>query len=319
MEIIEVKHPYDKQKIVDEEIVLILGFFDGVHLAHQELIKEGVRIARERNLKAALMTFNRRPKIVYEKIPEGVYTNLTQFKQKAERIEKLGVDILYKVFFNSELGKLPPQEFVEEYIVGWNAKVVVAGYDYTYGKPDIASMETLPKHAKGRFEIVQIEEEKQLGQTISSTKIREYIQIGEIEKANKMLGYPYETLGFVIHGDARGREIGYPTANIYTHPYTLLPKNGVYAVWFTVKGKRYQGMASIGYNITFEAGRQLSVEVNIFDFKEEIYGDDVRIEWVAYLRPEEKYSGVEAFIEQLAKDEANSRRILNENERLFKL
>lgn len=306
------KHPYDKHKIVDEEIVLILGFFDGVHLAHQELIKEGVRIAKERNLKTALMTFNRRPKIIYEKIPNGVYTNLTQFSQKAERIENLGADILYKVFFNSELGKLPPEEFVEQYIVNWNAKVVVAGYDYTYGKPEIASMETLPEHANGRFEIIQIGEEKKSGQTISSTQIREYIQEGEIEKANEMLGYFYETLGFVIHGDARGRQIGFPTANTYTHPYTLLPKKGVYAVWFTVKGKRYQGMASIGYNITFEAGRQLSVEVNIFDFKDEIYGDDVKIEWVAYLRPEEKYSGVDALIEQLEKDEANSRKILSE-------
>lgn len=312
MEIIEVKHPYDKHKIVDEDIVLILGFFDGVHLAHQELIKAGVRIAKERNLKAAVMTFNRRPKIVYEKVPDGVYTNLTQFSQKAERIEDLGVDILYKVFFNSELGKLPPQEFVEQYIVDWNAKVVVAGYDYTYGKPEIASMDTLPDHAKGRFEIVQIGEEKQSGQTISSTQIRDYIQDGEIEKANEMLGYHYETLGFVIHGDARGREIGYPTANTHAHPYTLLPKNGVYAVWFMVKGKRYQGMASIGHNITFEANRQLSVEVNIFDFKEDIYGDDVKIEWVAYLRPEEKYSGVEALIEQLEIDEVNSRRILSQ-------
>lgn len=306
------KHPYNKHKIVDEEIVLILGFFDGVHLAHQELIKEGVRIAKERNLKAALMTFNRRPKIVYEKVSDGVYTNLTQFSQKVERIESLGVDILYKVFFNSELGNLAPQDFVEQYIVAWNAKVVVAGYDYTYGKPEIASMDTLPEHAKGRFEIVQMGEEKQSGHTISSTQIRKYIQEGEIEKANEMLGYPYETLGFVIHGDARGREIGYPTANTHTHPYTLLPKNGVYAVWFTVKGKRYQGMASIGYNITFEAGRQLSVEVNIFDFKEDIYGDDVKIEWVAYLRAEEKYSGVDALIEQLEKDEMNSRRILSE-------
>lgn len=319
MEIIEVKHPYDKHKIVNEDIVLILGFFDGVHLAHQELIKEGVRIAKERNLKAAVMTFNRRPKIVYEKLPDGIYTNLTQFNQKAERIENLGVDILYKVFFNSELGKLPPEDFVEQYIVDWNAKVVVAGYDYTYGKPEIASMKTLPAHAKGRFEIVQMGEEKQSGQTISSTQIREYIQAGEIEKANKMLGYPYETLGFVIHGDARGREIGYPTANTHVHPYTLLPKNGVYAVWFTVKGNRYQGMASIGHNITFESNRQLSVEVNIFDFEEDIYGDDVKIEWVAYLRPEEKYSGVESLINQLELDEINSRKILSEKDRFFKL
>lgn len=311
LEIIKVKHPYDKTKIIEEDIVLILGFFDGVHIAHQELIKEGVKIAKERNLKAALMTFNRRPKIVYEKIPDGSYTNLTQFEQKAERMEDLGIDILYKVFFNSDLGRLAPQDFVEQYIVGWNAKIVVAGYDYTYGKPEIASMKHLPNHAKGRFEIVKIGEEKKLGKTVSSTKIRDYIQKGKMEKANEMLGYCYETIGFVIHGDARGREIGYPTANIHLNPYTLIPKNGVYAVYFTVKGNRYQGMASIGYNITFRDDKKLSVEVNIFDFKDEIYGDDVKIEWVSYLRPEVKYSGVDGLIKQLEKDEINTRKILN--------
>ncbi len=315
MEIIEIKHPYNKEDIVDEDIVLILGFFDGVHLAHQELIKKGVKIAKARNLKVALMTFNRRPKIVYEKIPDGIYTNLTQFSQKAEQVKNLGVDILYKVFFNSELGNLAPEEFVEQYIVEWNAKVVVAGYDYTYGKPEIASMKHLPKHAKGRFEIVQIGEEKQAGETISSTQIRQYIQDGEIEKANQMLAHPYETLGFVIHGDARGRELGYPTANIHSHPYTLLPKNGVYAVWFTVKGRRYKGMASVGYNVTFRDEKILSVEVNIFDFNEEIYGDDVKIEWVGYLRPEIKFNSVDALIKQLDEDKIATERILNEQKR----
>lgn len=311
MEIIKIKHPYDPNDIVDEDIVLILGFFDGVHLAHQALIEEGVRIAHERNLKVALMTFNRRPKIIYEKIPNGIYTNLTQFEQKAAKIKKLGVDILYEIFFNSDFGNLPPEDFVTQYIVNWNAQVVVAGYDYTYGKPEEASMKHLPKHANGRFEIVQLGKEKKAGETISSTKIREYIRAGEVEQANTLLGYPYETLGFVIHGDARGREIGYPTANVYQKPYTLLPKKGVYAVWFTVKEERYPGMASIGYNITFEENRKLSVEVNIFDFNDEIYGDDVKIEWVAYLRPEEKYDSVEQLVQQLEQDEEVSRKILD--------
>lgn len=310
MEIIEIKHPYEEKEIVDEDIVLILGFFDGVHLAHQHLIKEGVKIAKERNLKAALMTFNRRPKIVYEKVPGGIYNNLTQFDQKAERVKDLGIDILYKVFFNSEMGNLPPEDFVEQYIVNWNAKVVVAGYDYTYGKPEIASMDHLPIHAKNRFEIIKIGEEKRAGKTISSTQIRNYIEEGKMKAANQMLGYPYETLGFVIHGDARGRELGYPTANIHSHPYTLLPKNGVYAVYFTVKGERYPGMASIGYNITFKDEKKLSVEVNIFDFNDKIYGDDIKIEWISYLRPEIKFDSINELIQQLEEDEENSRKIL---------
>ncbi|HLR92442.1 MAG TPA: riboflavin biosynthesis protein RibF [Atopostipes sp.] len=312
MEIIKIKHPYNKEDIIEEEIVLVLGYFDGVHLAHQEVIKEGVRIGQERGLKVALMTFNRHPRIVYRKLKGNRYTNLTQPHQKARLIENLGVDILYEVYFNSEFGNLPPQEFVDQYIVGWHAKVIVAGYDYTYGKPEVASMEHLHDYAKGRFDIVQVGETKKSGQTISSTQIREYIGQGKIEEANAMLGYPYETLGFVIHGDARGRELGYPTANVYSHPYTHLPGIGIYAVLFTVKGKKYMGMASIGRNVTFKDQADISVEVNILDFNEEIYGDDVKIEWIAYLRGEEKFDDAEGLIQQLQLDEENTRKVLSQ-------
>ena len=314
MKTIKIKHPYNKDEIVNEDIVLILGYFDGVHLAHKKVIKEGVRIGREKNLKVALMTFNRHPSIVYRKLNAGQYANLTQPNQKAKLIESLGVDILYEVFFNSEFGNMPPQEFVDRYIVDWHAKVVVAGFDYTYGRADIASMAQLSDYAKGRFDIVQVGEAKEAGETISSTLIRQYIKNGEIDKANAMLGYSYETLGFVIHGDARGRELGYPTANIYSHPYTYLPGVGIYAVWFIVKGKRYMGMASIGYNVTFKNQSELSVEVNILDFNEEIYGDDVQIEWVAYLRGEVQFDGAEELIHQLQKDEEATRRILKAEE-----
>lgn len=311
MQIIKLKHPYSKKEIINEDIVLILGFFDGVHLAHQQVIKKGVEIARDRGLKTALMTFNRNPSLVYRKLSQRNYTNLTQPEQKAKIIEKLGVDILYEVFFNSEFGNLAPEEFVDQYIVDWHAKVVVAGYDYTYGKPNIASMEHLPQHAKGRFEVVKVGEEKEEGTTISSTIIRQYVRDGEIAKANKMLGYNYETLGFVIHGDARGRLLGFPTANVYSGPYTLIPHPGIYAVWFNVKGKRYMGMASIGYNITFKTDQELSIEVNIFDFDEEIYGDDIKIEWVSYLRGEKRFNSADELISQLQEDEVKSREILS--------
>lgn len=299
-------------EIIDEEIVLILGFFDGVHLGHQKVINEGIRIAKEKNLKIALMTFNRRPKLVYHKFDADNYNYLTQPEQKYEILENLGIDIVYEVFFNSEFGNLSPQDFVDQYIVDFNAKVVVAGYDYTYGKPNIASMEHLATYAKDRFEIVEVGEEKAASESISSTAIREYIKNGEIEKANEMLGYPYETLGFVVHGDARGRELGYPTANVRPHPHTLVPNVGIYAVWFTVKGTRYQGMASIGYNVTFTDRNFITIEVNIFDFNEEIYGDDVKIEWAAYLRGEEKFANAEELIKQLEQDKINTKKILKD-------
>lgn len=310
LKLIKVKHPYNKEEIVSEDIVLILGFFDGVHLAHQKVINKGIQIAKEQGMKAALMTFNRRPRLVYHKFNPQNYAYLTQYEQKYQILEGLGLDIVYEVYYNSEFGNQSPQDFVDQYLVGWHAKYVVAGYDYTYGKPEVASMEHLPTYAKNRFEIIQVGEEKAEGESISSTVIRQHIKDGKIATANAMLGYPYETLGFVVHGDARGRELGYPTANIHSHPYTLLPKVGIYAVWITVKGQRYQGMASIGYNVTFKNQKDLSVEVNILDFSEEIYGDDVKIEWVKYLRGEEKFSGADELIEQLEQDEINVRKIL---------
>jgi riboflavin kinase/FMN adenylyltransferase len=312
LKLIKVKHPYNKEKIVSEDIVLILGFFDGVHLAHQKVIKKGIEVAREQGLKAALMTFNRRPRLVYHKFDPNNYTYLTQHEQKYEKLEALGLDIVYEVYYNSEFGSLSPQEFVDQYIVGWHAQYVVAGYDYTYGKPEIASMEHLPGYAKSRFEIIQVGEKKAAGESISSTAIRQHIQQGELKEANEMLGYPYETMGFVVHGDARGRELGFPTANVRPHPYTLLPKVGIYAVFFTVKGKKYEGMASVGYNVTFKDRKDLTVEVNIFDFNEEIYGDDVRIEWIDYLRGEQKFANADALIEQLERDEVHTRKVLEE-------
>ena len=310
MKLIKMKHPYNPEKIIKEDIVLILGFFDGVHLAHQKVIKEGVRIAKEGNLKVALMTFNRSHKLAYQKYEPQEYHYLTQTEQKYSLIESLGVDITYEVFFNSEFGNLPPQDFFEQYIVDWNAKVVVAGFDYTYGKPNIASMEHLPQYSNGRFEIIQVGEEKVSDESISSTSIREYIKEGKVEKANAMLGYTYETMGYVVHGDARGRELGYPTANIHSAPYTLLPKVGVYAVRLTVKGKQYDGMASVGYNVTFGERHYITVEVNIFDFNDVIYGDDVKVEWVAYLRNEEKFDSVDQLIEQLEQDEIDTIKVL---------
>lgn len=310
LNIIKLKHPYKKEQIIDEDIVLILGFFDGLHLAHQKVIKEGVKQARKRNLKAVLMTFNRRPKLIYQKIQPEDHVYLTQPEQKYERIKQLGVDATYEIFFNSEFGLLKPQDFVDQYIINLNAKVVVAGYDYTYGKPEVASMSHLPQYANGKFEIIKVGEERMDQTPISSTQIRESIRSGQIEKANKMLGYNYETLGFVVHGDARGRELGYPTANIYSLPYTLLPKVGIYSVWITVKGKKYKGMASVGYNVTFGEQNNLSVEVNIFDFNDQIYGDDVKIEWVRYLRGEVKFENADELIKQLDQDKLDTLKTL---------
>ncbi|WP_368644817.1 riboflavin biosynthesis protein RibF [Alkalibacterium putridalgicola] len=311
MDIRRIHHPYKKEEIGSEEIVLVLGFFDGVHRGHQAVISKGVEIAKEKGLKCAVMTFNRHPAFVYRSFDPDKHTYLTPLDRKEEIIRNLDVDILYEVAFTARFGRLSPQDFVDQYIVGWNAKVVVAGFDYTYGKAAEANMNTMPVYAKGRFEIVKVDKKVDAEDKISSTRIRRYISEGKLKQANELLGYIYETSGFVIHGDARGRDLGYPTANIYPHPYVMVPKRGVYAVKLWVDGKWLDGMASIGYNPTFGHRPSYSIEVHIFDFNEDIYGEDVKVKWVDYLRDEVKFNSAEELIERLDQDELDAKESLS--------
>jgi len=196
-------------------------------------------------------------------------------------------------------------------MVDWHAKYVVAGYDYTYGKKELANMERLPILADGRFEVVTVTKKIDEVGKISSTRIRELISKGDVAGASKLLGYYYDTSGYVIHGEARGRTLGYPTANIEPHPYVFIPDVGIYAVKIKVGGQWYSGMASIGYNVTFGFRNNQSIEVHIFDFDETIYGEDVEIKWIEYLRDEKKFDSAKELVEQLDKDQSLSKKILS--------
>lgn len=311
MEVKKLHHPYDKSGLHSDDIVLILGFFDGVHKGHVEVISKGVEIAKEKNLKSVVMTFNRHPSLVYQKYHPTRHAYLTTNERKVDLIKRLGVDILYEAEFTSKLGSLTPKEFIQQYMIDWHAKYVVAGFDYTYGKKDVANMQTLPELAKGRFEVVTVDKKTDDDGKISSTRIRELISKGHIKEANELLGYYYYTSGYVIHGEARGRTLGYPTANIEPHPYVFIPEIGIYAVRIKVDGKWYNGMASIGYNVTFGFRNNQSIEVNIFDFNETIYGEDVEIKWIEYLRDEMKFDSGDELVDQLAKDKELSEEILS--------
>lgn len=307
MEVIHLHHPYDPAVIPQDEVVLVLGFFDGVHRGHQAVLKKGKEIAESKGLKLAAMTFDHHPSIVFRKPHTEMMKYLTTLDKKAEIMASLGVDIFYVTSFTSSFAHLSPQNFVDEYMVGLHAKVVVAGFDYTYGPGDIANMERLPEYAKGRFEIVVVNKVAEEKEKISSTRIRELLDQSKLEEVNELLGCPYETRGVVVHGDARGRTLGFPTANINVGPEVRLPKPGIYVVRIKVAGKWHQGVASIGFNVTFGAGRGMTVEVYILDFDQDIYGEKVAVEWLHYLREEIKFSGKEALIEQLNQDAAQAR------------
>lgn len=306
MKIISIRHPYDSTQIPTDDVVMVLGFFDGVHQGHRRVIEAGKRLAKEKGLKLAVMTFNQHPSIVFQKIEPKAMKYLTSLKQKEDRMAELGVDILYVIDFTSDFAKLPPQEFVDQYIVDLHSKAAVSGFDYTYGPRDIADVAHFPEYAQGRFEIVTVQKEEMDGEKISSTRIREMMDSGDMEEATELLGYVYETEGTVVHGDARGRELGFPTANIRVKSTVRLPRIGVYAVQIKIGETWYVGMGSIGHNDTFGEGRELTVEVYILDFKKDIYGEQVVVRWNHYLRDQVKFEGAEKLIEQLKQDERDT-------------
>ncbi|MBE9390399.1 riboflavin biosynthesis protein RibF [Vagococcus salmoninarum] len=306
MKIIEIHHPYQKEQLPVEDIVLVLGFFDGVHCGHQEVIRQGKEAALAKGLKLAVMTFNQHPSIVFKKIQPETMKYLTSVEQKARHMADLGVDYLYVVEFTSAFASLAPQEFVDQYMLGLNAKVVVAGFDYTYGPREIATMANLPNYCQERFEIITVPKQMTDNKKISSTEIRELMAEGKMAEVTNYLGYVYEIEGTVVHGDARGRTLGFPTANIKVKSNIRLPRKGVYAVKIKVAGTWYRGMAQIGRNITFEADRDITVEVNILDFNRDIYGEQVSVAWYHYLRDEVKFTGVEGLISQLKQDQIDT-------------
>ena len=307
MKIIKLRHPYKQTEIPTEKVVLVLGFFDGVHRGHQKVIETGKKLAEENQLKLAVMTFNQHPSIVFQKLLPENMRYLTSLEQKERHMAELGVDYLYEVEFTSSFASLPPQTFVDQYIVDLHAEYAVSGFDYTYGPKDIADVKHLPGYAKGRFETITVPKEEDEGEKISSTRIRELMAQGNMEEVTNLLGYTYEIEGTVIHGDARGRLLGFPTANIKTKSTVRLPEEGVYVSELKVGDTWYPAMGSIGHNDTFGAGRELTVEVYILDFHRDIYGEQVAVRWNHLLREQVAFDGAEALIKQLEQDEVDTR------------
>lgn len=308
MEIVKLKEPYDKNAIVDSPIVLALGFFDGVHRGHQKVIKRAIEEGKSLGVKVAVMTFDRHPKIIFQNIDGEKFKYLTMLDEKLEHFKNLGVDIAYVVKFDENLAYLSPQDFIDKYVVGLHAICVVAGQDYTYGKHDIANMDTISDFAKGRFEIITVDHLQRNDQKISSTQIRKDLDSGNVEAANSLLGYQYENHGTVEHGFKRGKKIGFPTLNVSIPKNERILGEGVYAVKVKIDKDNlwYEGMASIGHNETFGDDLEKTVEINLFNFDKSVYGEKVIVKWYKFLREMVKFDSVEELIDQLNKDKRDT-------------
>lgn len=292
--------------------VITIGNFDGVHIGHQALFHEVIERAEAIDGTAIAMTFEPHPIRVITR--NGHPPLITLYEQKSELIEKAGIDVLICIPFTMDFAALSARRFVEDILVRRiGMKVIVVGQDYTFGNRREGNVDLLEQYADEMgFQVIVaewIQSSTVNHDRISSTAIRELVMDGQMERASKMLGRNYQIRGTVAHGrDRGGKLLGIPTANINLHD-ELCPKAGVYAVIVEYDGNRYPGVANIGYSPTFD-DHVFTVEAHILDFKKDIYGERIKVNFVQRLRDEIKFSGIPQLIDQIGADIAAARTIL---------
>ncbi|WP_307256315.1 bifunctional riboflavin kinase/FAD synthetase [Oikeobacillus pervagus] len=298
-----IHHPHSFEKEDFPQLVMALGFFDGVHLGHQQVINKAKKIADQKGIQSAVMTFDPHPSVVLGRKQKHVHY-ITPLEEKKRIISEMGIDYLFIIRFTSDFAALEPQAFVDQYIINMNVQHVVAGFDYTYGKFGKGTMSTLPEHSRDAFSYTVVNKYEIDNEKVSSSRIRKLLNEGETVEVIPLLGRPFQISGTVIHGDKRGRTIGFPTANIGIDSDYLIPKTGVYAVKIQVNQQWYEGVCNLGYKPTFQKPDEpsLSIEVHILDFDHSIYGEEVQVQWFQRIRDERKFNGINGLITQIEID-----------------
>lgn len=282
-----------------------IGNFDGVHKGHQALIAHAKRLGAI----LGVMVFEPHPQEFFR--PDAPRFRLTPFRAKARLLERHGVDVLYALHFDAAFAALPADEFIDKVLVkGLGAKHVIVGEDFQFGKGRTGNLQTMQAHAaKGDFTVTTFDLVGEGGEAkISSTRIREALRDGKPGVAAQLLGHPWTVEGRVESGDQRGRTIGFPTANVSLEGY-LQPSLGVYAVRVEVDGKKFKGVANFGRRPTFDK-KDVLLEVHIFDFAGDIYGQQIVVSFIEFIRPEMKFSSLDALKAQIQKDCEVARKVL---------
>lgn len=299
----------------NENTVLTVGTFDGVHAGHKVLINRVISLANEKSARSVVVTFDPHPREIIDPGDAGIKL-LSSLKERSELLADLGVDEMVVIPFDRDFSLLTSEEFVKEII--WKKIGVsqfVIGYDHQFGRDREGTIETVKRLGNELgFESLVVSKQEVGNKTVSSSAIRKAIQKnGNMKLAASFLERFYIMNGTVVHGDKRGKSIGYPTANIQPeNEKKVTPKKGVYAVWVRVDDEYFGGMMNIGERPTFE-GTSHTLEVHIFDFENDIYGKDIQIQFVERIRDEKKFSGVDELVAQLGDDENQVRKILNKH------
>ncbi len=292
--------------------VVAIGAFDGVHLGHQAILRAAVSDARASGLQSAAVTFEPHPEVVLR--PGGAPPLLTPLEEKAELIEALGLDLLVVVEFTPEFARTPAEEFVEGVLAGGlKARVVLVGYDFTFGHAARGNAELLRQLSRGLgLRVVVFSPVRLDGVPVSSTAVRQLLAAGDVARAARLLGRFHSVTGRVTRGAGVGTGLGVPTANLALAPGLAVPARGVYAAWAELleAGHRwYPGVVNVGYRPTF-GGRDLGVEAHLIDFSADVLGVRLRLHFVTRLRDEQRFESPRALAEQIARDVAAGRDLL---------
>jgi riboflavin kinase/FMN adenylyltransferase len=296
--------------------VVTSGTFDGVHQGHQKILRQVADMAETEGLKSVVLTYWPHPRFVLHQDDQSLKL-LTTFDEKAELIKETGIDYLVRIPFTEEFSQLEPEDFVKKVLINHlNTAKLVIGYDHHFGKDRKGNLAYLSANAtEFGFEVMEISRHDIDDVGVSSTKIRTALQEGHVHDANSLLGRSFSLKGQVVEGDHLGRTMGFPTANIWVpEGYKLIPDQGVYATRVIWNGRDLEGMTNIGIRPTVN-GSQKRIEVNIFNFEEQLYGEELELFFLKKIREEIKFDGLDRLKQQLTLDKEVIQNIFkNEND-----
>lgn len=309
--IVRLAYPWPENGIPREADpqVMVIGQFDGVHLGHSSVIDYGIRLARRLGITASVMTFDPNPK---EVLGKGDYEGyLTPLSIKEEILRGMGVDTLYIAEFNHAFAAVTPEQFYEQMLVPLHVHTAVVGFDFHFGHRGAGTPELLRELGQDSLLVETVPAFLLEDNKVSSSAIRAALREGDAKHATKLLGRPYQIRGVVIDGDKRGRTIGFPTANLELSERYVVPRPGVYAVRVLAEGIWRAGVMNIGFKPTFQTGEtRPSFEAHILDFQGDLYGQQLAVELIDYIRPEQKFGSIDELVTQITRDAESARQIL---------
>lgn len=291
--------------------VVTVGSFDGLHIGHQKILKKLIEISKNINGTNVLLTFEPHPRSVIAK--DYDLKILTTLEEKKMFLENFGIENLIVQNFTLEFSQMTSEEFIQKILVNdLGVSHVVIGHDHKFGKDRLGDEDKLKEYGKKyNFNVTSVEAEMIDGQIVSSTKIRKALNDGDIEKVNLFLGRNYKINGKIVEGAKRGRQLGFPTANIELNDERkAVPKNGVYVVSCLLNEKNFYGIMNIGVRPTFENENKIILEVNLFDFNGQVYGENIEVSFISRIRDEKKFESKGDLINQIKLDVQSAKEII---------